>query len=412
MQTLTKVLLLLYLQTSHGWFFPSLPEPGRDLEEEAGVLSNLLGGISSIFSRTLPHSPRSPGSEFDHRKLAQGERISLEECKKGCTEETGKPLTCGSLAHRRQGGRIVNGKPSGHSKHPWAVKVLHRDRPLCGASLVTAVFVVSAAHCFYGARNKDFTLELGSGEALVTRRIGELFIRSDFVRRSYDNDIALVRMDKEVTFNLLVRPVCLPSMVDEMAGMEGTVVGWGLLKQNGNIPDGLQAIQLPIIPRNTCRLMSRHQQNAITDNMFCAGFMDGSGDACQGDSGGPFLVTGDNSVVSLAGIVSWGIGCARRDYPGVYTRLPIFLPWIAEILRSNDSCVCERRSSPMSSGRQRGKGKLPTVQLQVEILKKRLKTIEASGGDEIEILSKQLLEKGIKMENLKRWLEEVGKTNS
>ena len=53
--------------------------------------------------------------------------------------------------------------------------------------------------------------------------VGFGFIRSDFVRRSYDNDIALVRMDKEVTFNLLVRPVCLPSMVDEMAGMEGDV---------------------------------------------------------------------------------------------------------------------------------------------------------------------------------------------
>ena len=65
-----------------------------------------------------------------------------------------------------------------------------------------------------------------------------------------------------------------------------------------------------------------------------------------------------------------------------------------------------------SSGRQRGKGKLPTVQFQVEILKKRLKTIEALEGDEIEILSKRLLKKGIKMENLKRWLEEVGKKDS
>ena len=54
---------------------------------------------------------------------------------------------------------------------------------------------------------------------------------------------------------------------------------------------------------------------------------------------------------------------------------------------------------------------MPTVQLQVEILKERLKTIEALGGDEVENLSKQLLKKGIEMENLKRWLEEVAKTN-
>ena len=259
-----------------------------------------------MFSRTLPQSSTSPGSEFDHRTLKQGESVSMEKCREGCKEVSGKPLTCGSLGHRRQGGRIVNGTTSERSRHPWAVKVLHKDRPLCGASLVTAVFLLSAAHCFFGARNQDFTLELGSGDAWVTTRVEELFVRSDFVRRSYDNDIALVKMDKEVSFNLLVRPVCLPSMVVELEGMEGTVVGWGMLQQNGNVPDRLQEIRLPVIPQSTCRLMSRHRKNAITDNMFCAGFMDGGGDACQGDSGGPFMVNGeDNLMMTLVGIVRY-----------------------------------------------------------------------------------------------------------
>ena len=82
MQTLTKILILVFLQTSHGWFFPSLLDPRSDLEEDPGVLSNLFGGISTMFSRK-----KSLGSEFEHRKLAQGERISLEECKQGCKEE-------------------------------------------------------------------------------------------------------------------------------------------------------------------------------------------------------------------------------------------------------------------------------------------------------------------------------------
>ena len=176
----------------------------------------------------------------------------------------------------------------------------------------------------------------------MTRRILELFVRSDFVRRSYDNDIALIRMDREVSFNNLIRPVCLPSKVDKLAGVEGTVVGWGLLKEKGEIPDGLHAIQLPVIPQTLCKLTSRHRKNSITDNMFCAGYMDGRGDACQGDSGGPFLMTAHDAVVTQVGSVSWGIGCARPGFPGVYTRLAIYLPWIADILQSNGTCVCGR----------------------------------------------------------------------
>ena len=87
-----------------------------------------------------------------------------------------------------------------------------------------------------------------------------LFVRFDFVRRSYDNYIALIRMDREVSFDNLIRPVCLPSKVDKLAGVEGTVVGWGLLKEKGEIPDGLHAIQLPVIPQALCKLTSRHRK--------------------------------------------------------------------------------------------------------------------------------------------------------
>ena len=169
----------------------------------------------------------------------------------------------------------------------------------------------------------------------MTRRILELFVRSDFVRRSYDNDIALIRMDREVSFNNLIRPVCLPSMVDKLAGVEGTVVGWGLLKEKGEIPDGLHAIQLPVIPQALCNLTSRHRKNSITDNMFCAGYMDGRGDACQGDSGGPFLMTAHDAVVTQVGIVSWGIGCATPDVPGIYTDVQHYLDWIHKVMEDN-----------------------------------------------------------------------------
>ena len=62
--------------------------------------------------------------------------------------------------------------------------------------------------------------------------------------------------------------------------------------------------------------------------MICAGYPgDGGKDSCAGDSGGPF-VCNDNSNAVIAGVVSWGIGCAHADYPGVYARTTSALSWI------------------------------------------------------------------------------------
>ena len=80
--------------------------------------------------------------------------------------------------------------------------------------------------------------------------------------------------------------------------------------------------------------------------MVCAASPGNGKDACQGvifkdpkhlilknktlkgDSGGPLVVPKgptDNSAV-IFGIVSWGTGCGI--YPGVYTRVPKYIPWI------------------------------------------------------------------------------------
>ena len=317
------------------------PQTSRD-----GVLSNLLQllGKYLLFPSTTSSRTAVSGGGYEHERLAAGDAaVSPPQCPDTqCREESGRPLTCGSLAHWRLQGRIVNGSTVEVAGHPWAVRVLHRGRMFCSGSLVTATFVVSAAHCFHRAKPQDFLLKLGRRARWVERNIERLFVRSDFVRSTYDNDIALIRMDRAVMFSSYVRPVCLPATVSDLTGRRGAVVGWGKLSQRGQMPHALQEVELPVLPVEECRA-SRHPATSITDNMFCAGFMDGRADACQGDSGGGFVVEGGNGVgrgKKLVGIVSWGIGCASPGYPGVYTNLAVFLPWLVDVIATNGSCVC------------------------------------------------------------------------
>jgi secreted trypsin-like serine protease len=62
-----------------------------------------------------------------------------------------------------------------------------------------------------------------------------------------------------------------------------------------------------------------HGSDFVASDMVCAGYTSGGVDTCQGDSGGPLFIGG-----VLAGITSWGNGCAEAGHPGVRTRPTTF----------------------------------------------------------------------------------------
>ena len=114
---------------------------------------------------------------------------------------------------------------------------------------------------------------------------------------------------------------------DVKVGDQVRVSGWGYLEEGSySLPSELRRVDIAVVSRKECNELYSKANAEVTDNMICGGDVaNGGKDSCQGDSGGPVVDVKNNQVV---GIVSWGYGCARKGYPGVYTRVGNFIDWI------------------------------------------------------------------------------------
>ena len=139
------------------------------------------------------------------------------------------------------------------------------------------------------------------------------------------NDIALLMIAEPLTFDDNVQAVGMPSQGQDSTG-DSLITGWGTTSEGGDSSDILQKVIVPIVSDDDCR--ESYGEDEIFDSMICAGVPEGGIDACQGDSGGPMVCDIDGGDSYQCGIVSWGYGCARPDYPGVYTEVSYFVDWI------------------------------------------------------------------------------------
>ena len=138
------------------------------------------------------------------------------------------------------------------------------------------------------------------------------------------NDIALVRLAEDADLAVYT-PVCLPSHQQDFTGRQSTVAGWGATSESGPLSHVLQELEgLPVVSDSQCRTaigsVPGYSDSDISSDMLCAGGDQGR-DACQGDSGGPLVVEETDSRYTLVGVVSWGIGCARNNLPGIYAEV-------------------------------------------------------------------------------------------
>ncbi|KAH1022856.1 venom protease [Dendroctonus ponderosae] len=250
--------------------------------------------------------------------------------------------TCGE---RNENSRIVGGKPTQENEFPWMARLSYFNRFYCGGMLINDRYVLTAAHCVKGFMWFMIKVTLGEHDRCNdTKRPESRFVlravAGAFSFLNFDNDIALLRLNDRVPITQHIKPVCLPKKKDEVyVGEVATAAGWGTLKEDGKPSCVLQEVDVPVLSNEDCR-KTNYSAKMISDNMLCAGYPKvGQKDSCQGDSGGPLVVQRDDKRYELIGIVSWGNGCARPGYPGVYTRVTRYLDWILE--NTKDGCFCQ-----------------------------------------------------------------------
>ncbi|GFG39798.1 hypothetical protein Cfor_01713, partial [Coptotermes formosanus] len=234
---------------------------------------------------------------------------------------------------KRPGTKIIGGADAGQGDFPYQVSIRENGwelRHFCGGSVIDEQHVLTAAHCVQGSGPGDIKIVAGdvnldrSSCTSVRRSVSAIFVHENYSGNTFENDIALIRVSKpfptDSNFIMAIRP----SSTTVKEGTPCNVTGWGKNETNKAVlPNKLQYVEVPIISAQNCS--NNINQYDIREGMICAGCKEGGKDSCQGDSGGPLQCDG-----YLAGIVSWGSGCAEAGNPGVYTDVSYYEKWINE----------------------------------------------------------------------------------
>ena len=227
-------------------------------------------------------------------------------------------------------GSIVGGSEATESDAKWTAALGFKTgggklRQYCGGTLVNKRWIVTAAHC-----------EVVAGDVAVIGRkvltdtnkgmvipIAKVVNHPEYNADTNENDIAVLELASDAP----QAGIPVESQDVAKSGKRLTVLGWGRLSEGGPSSNTLMRVGTRVVSNKKCTYDYEDTGVTIAPGMICA--REAGKDSCQGDSGGP-LVTGYPTKPKLVGVVSFGIGCAQEEFPGVYTRVFDYRDWLHE----------------------------------------------------------------------------------
>ncbi|XP_037082400.1 plasminogen-like [Pollicipes pollicipes] len=247
------------------------------------------------------------------------------------------------------GWSIIDGEVAKKGEFPWQAQLKRNTVYVCGAVLVSDLWLLTAAHCLSAEPNPsayqvilgeyDVTVEEGSEQR---RGVAQIVLPSDQfnTHRSslqYDvNDIALLKIDQPAIYTQWVKALALPDPAEDFDGQMAVAVGWGASGSTGVgpvYPKVLQKITMTLLADDVC-LRDLVFFNYVPATMSCAMPPNGSS-LCWGDSGGALTYYKSADQPLLAAVTSWGVDCDLTRMPTVFVEVSAFVKWIADVISAD-----------------------------------------------------------------------------